>query len=400
MALAGLALLVACNGTASDADNTTSTVTTTVAPPTSSETPASTAPPVSAVSTSSTDTSSTDVVGVATTPVASALPAPSAFTVQEAIGEVPAGEERAFQLVAADVATATLVAGLQRPTDPAAVQAWADRLTGEADASGSVAPVFVPVPESLGRSAIDQLDVFEQVLGWSLLDVDTFVDWSNPRLGSFTVVTGPFNDQTLSASLAPVDDRIVTHFEGEDGDQHILDGDAVSPIGNPIRFAYSDGRIGFGTSTPTVRAWLDDTGPTIGDDPDARSIAQSLDDADAISAVIIAGGFEAVLAPATIDTAFSTAAVGWSLHDGGPVITMVWATDDAPDAEALGVEVNAILANGVSRFGGLPISDSVQADSVDIQGNLVIATVHPTAPDLIDTPYTMLALNDTLFQHN
>jgi hypothetical protein len=143
---------------------------------------------------------------------------------------------------------------------------------GEVD--GEPTPVFVPMASSFNLDTAAP-DEFADVAGWSVLDVDAFVEQTTPPT-TFAVVTGDFAGDSLADDLVETDDGIVSDKDGEDFEVDLDQITALSRIGQPVRMAQDGDKIALSSSTPEVRAWLDDE-PSLAEDEAFAAVAGALD---------------------------------------------------------------------------------------------------------------------------
>lgn len=213
------------------------------------------------------------------------------YSVEGALGELPASVGTDDLLVqTADVSAATELSGLERPTDldPEAVSDWILPLTGVRLSDSPPAPVFVPVPAVVNPRELIRIEEFDDELGWSLLDVDSFVEQSTAP-ETFAVVTGDFEDDQLNPDLAQVSDDIVSAGDGDDLEPNVDQSSAARPVGTPLRMSQDGDRIVASASTPLVQEWVAGGDETLADDETLASVAAVLDDADVVAAVLASG---------------------------------------------------------------------------------------------------------------
>jgi hypothetical protein len=197
------------------------------------------------------------------------------------------------------------------------VSPWLIALTvGETD--GEPSPVFVPMAASFNLDTATA-EEFADVAGWSVLDVDTFVEQATPPT-TFSVVTDDFAGNALADDLVETDDGIVSDKDGEDFEVDLDDITALSKVGQPVRLAQDGDRIALSTSTPTVRAWLDGK-PSLAETSRSPPWQMLLDGRDVMSAVLTrATGGEG---PATSDIPgepFDAVGIGWSVEEDAGLV--------------------------------------------------------------------------------
>ncbi|WP_375000772.1 hypothetical protein [Aeromicrobium sp. CTD01-1L150] len=318
------------------------------------------------------------------------------FTVHGALAEVPAlGEDDAPLIHAADLRRATELAGLEYPSDGSreAVTPWLMSLTGAGSPDGGMSPVFVPMPATFNLQAASP-DEFADLLGFSILDADRFVEASAaPR--TFATVVGDVSEDTLADDLVEVGDAIWSDSDADDLTQALGDSTAASRLGVPVRVAGQEGRIAVSTSVPLVKAWLDD-GESLADDAGLSAVAEALDERDAVSATLTpVTGTDDPLGQALGDTAtpeqladvqqrvdpmipaepFDAVGIGWSVTQGDAEVHAAYhfGTDDAA-AEAVGV-LETAYREGLSVRSGQPFSDRFTVQDAQADGPVVVVTV-------------------------
>ncbi|KQZ66804.1 hypothetical protein [Nocardioides sp. Root151] len=338
------------------------------------------------------------------------------YSVRGALAEIPASAVDDDVLVqTADLRAATEAAGLDVPTDGSreATSPW---LSGLTDASSeSPTPVFVPFGESFNLQAAAP-EEFAELLGWSVLDVDSFVELSVPP-GRFAVVTGDFDDDTLSSDLTEVGDGVVTDVEGEDFENHLDAVNAANRLGVPTRLARQEDRIALSPSTPAVESWLEG-GDSLADDDSLAAVADALDDEGAISAVLtrVEGGADpasAVLgsqaSPEQLEALneqlegsvpedpFDAVGIGWSVDDGEAEVHVAYHFDST-DAARDGAEVlEKTYREGTSSVSRTPYSDYLDVEDVDADGPVVTVTVTPAEQGRTSFLYQALQQRELLF---
>jgi len=261
------------------------------------------------------------------------------YSVQDALGEVPASlEDENVIVFTGDLAQASELAGLERPSDPEsdATGDWVIDLSGGSDDDHT--GVFVPLPDMLTHgSPVQVADRADS--GWSIVDVDSFV-----ATNTFVVASGDFEEDTLNDELTEVEEGIVTD-EGED----------------PLRYAAVDGRVAAAAETEALRAWLDDEESSLTDDDAYAEVARALDDQDAYSAVIL---------PMVGSDEYDLVGIGWSEDDDGPLVSTAFHFDSEDAARDSVDEMR-------ERFDLEPIGDQIEVEDADTEGSSVVVTARP-----------------------
>lgn len=335
------------------------------------------------------------------------------YSIVDAVDQIPESiVEDEVMILTGDLVAASDAAGVERPDDLDDAPLWLNSLTGVPGPEGTDVSVFVPIGDlSTAGLRFGDLAGFEDELGWSILDLDSFVEVTLPPT-TFAVLDGDFGDDPLDR-LDELGDGVFTYGSGDDLEQDIENRNPVDQLGRPIRFGYENGRMAMSTVTPAVEQWLGGDG---GDGlDDLAAMAAVLDDADAYAAVmrVSDGGFEfgdgapmpremveAVLDEDWLPTEpFHAVAIGWSVDDGDAVVTMVFAHDDA-DAASDNVErFEAMLSDGISLRAQRPLDSVFDLVDVTSDDDLVVVTV--TMVD--DTPaiqaFNAMVQRDAPFVH-
>lgn len=76
------------------------------------------------------------------------------------------------------------------------------------------APIYSSLPGVISTESLQSLPEVTEELGWSVVDVDAFVEPSTAS-GRLSVVTGGFDNETL-ANLPEVTEGVVTAGDGDD----------------------------------------------------------------------------------------------------------------------------------------------------------------------------------------
>ncbi len=337
------------------------------------------------------------------------------WSVLGALEQVPASAAGdTVYLQTADLDAATVAAGLERPAEGTrdAIAAWLNPLTSGV---GDTRPVvFVPMAESFNFAYSADADEFAAILGWSVLDVTSYVEQAVPPY-QFAVVDGV--EGKLSTDLIEVGDGIVTDIDAEDLAQDFGKISAVTRLGRPTRLAERDGLVAMSTTTPSVRAWLADP-ETLADDESLASVARALDDEDVVSAVVATlepGGNLAVRAlgsgatPESIEQLaeeidamvpadpYDAVGIGWSVDDGQAEIHVAYHFLAESGAERGAVVLGKTWRDGVSVSQRIPFSEQVSVDEVDVEGPVVTVTLHPTDKGLPHVPLQMLQQREPVF---
>jgi hypothetical protein len=338
------------------------------------------------------------------------------YSVVGALSELPASVEGdAALILTGDVARASDVTGLDRPSDPGSeeVNAWVGALTA-ADPGDGV-PVFVPLPDELVPFESSPSDMDAQV-GWSVVDVDSFAALAQPP-DDFLVVSGNFDEDTLDEDLSEVDDGIVTDVVGDDHEQNLAEPTAFSRLGAPTRFAEDDARIAASSTTDAVRDWLDGE-ESLADDDGYADIARALDEHEVYSAVLTA--VQPGIDPAALilgdqvsaeqlnalieqledqlpEESYDTVGVGWSADDDGPLVATAYHFDSEDAAKNSVDALRELYESGSSVQSQRPFSDYLEVQDAETEGSVVVVTSRPTEDGGLSFAYKALVSRDVLF---
>jgi hypothetical protein len=318
------------------------------------------------------------------------------YSVRGALAEVPTAAvgDELTEIRTADLAAATEQLDLERPAAAAdfeAVWEWLAPLTGVASGEGAdpeFAPLFIPLGEVFNYRQLREISEYDEALGWSLVDVDAYVEYSTPPR-TFAVVTGDFDDATLSPELVEVSDGIVSYGDGDDGEVNPEEPNAVDRVGRPLRLAQDGDRIAASLMTALVAEWVAGPDETLADDDALSSVADALDDADVVAAVLtsVEGGLQylggGTLTPAQLArieqqveqqvpaAPYDAVGFGWGIDGGEAMITVAYhfsSDDEASDAVD---SFELLYTEGVSLVSRQPISDLVTLEDVTADGDIV-----------------------------
>src|SRR5690606_6889913 len=293
-----------------------------------------------------------------------------------------------------DLARAEQIAGLDRPTDLTDREALAEHvgaLTGIRfdEPPGEVA-ALLPEASSPAHLSTDPGGFVDDV-GWSILQVDTFVELPTPP-HRVTVLTGDFDEAALDGALDDAGDG--TWVAGDpEGTFDIANRTPARPLGETLWLALERDRLLVATDEDDMGAARagDDT---LADHPVLTPLAAALDEHEVCPAMLSVpeGGVPDVvgrsLGRGAPDEqrrrleelprceAVTGVAVGVA-HDGEPLVVLVTAHADEDAAEA-GAEVLAeALASGSELRTGRPWSDILSVESVEADGTVVVALARP-----------------------
>lgn len=304
-------------------------------------------------------------------------------SLREAITEVPLEVLSEGALISwADVDAATEVAGLVRPPadDVDALVAWAMALSNDADSV-----VSVPFPETVQLVRLRSVEEFAAELGWSLADVDAFIELHHPP-ARFFVAAGDLT--TDGDGVSELGDGVVTAGEGDDLESALDAATAARPLGRPLRLAEADGLLAASLQTGPLETWLAGDGERLDAEPGIAAVAAALDRSGAVAAAVVVRSVH-------LPWAHDVAGVGWSVDDGDPVITIaLHLTGDDHDEAAAALE--EALAEGQTRT-GLPLRDVLAVRDVAVEDEVLVLTAAPGPEGTVHAPLRMLAAQDAPF---
>lgn len=348
------------------------------------------------------------------------------YSVAGALAELPASLDNGdVEIMTSDLNAASETAGLERPDDAGDVDAlidWVNPLTGGPVGDQGDQVAYVPVAHvfNLPRG-VQGMGEFHDELGWSLVDADSFVEYSLPP-ARFSVVSGPYDDETLSDDLIELDGGILTNNEGEDGEQDLEGRSAVDDLGRPVRLARDGDRIASSLQTPTVEEWIDGPDETLADDEDLVAVADILDEADVFSAYLVrreSGFSSSVLIrdlaqdrDEVVDalgerleemglppSPFDTVGIGWGADDEGAVITIAYQHDSEEAASENADALEELLTEGLSIQSDRRLSDLYDLVAVETDATIAIVTLRPGPEGWPSTAVQALQTLDTPFVH-
>ena len=339
------------------------------------------------------------------------------YTVLGALAELPVSTDTdGLMIQTGDLVAATELAGLERPSEPDldAVAYWIFPLTG-LPRDDKFGPLFVPLGRVFNYQDLRSIAEFDAALGWSLVDADAFVEQSTPP-ESFAVITGDFDETTLSPDLTEVADGVVSYGEGEDFDSNLINlPNPVDRLGRPVRLAEDGDRIAASFSTPFVQEWLAGPDETLADDAALSAVATALDGADVVAAVLtrVEPGFDqlggqsgsseviAELQHAVQDQVplapFDAVGFGWNAVDGEAAITVAYHFSSADDAAAAVAPLDRLYREGSSVVTGQPISELVTIDGIAAAGDTVSVSLSVPDDSRPQVIYDMLLQRDLPF---
>lgn len=339
-------------------------------------------------------TTTRDITAAPTAPTTAAEAAPAGWSVAAALATIPDDGSAEFQITTADLAGVAELFGVVPPAfaaDGDAVADWVRAMTFPGDTPERELPLWVPIAEPLLPLDHAALPEFDELVGWSILDIDSFVHYQPPPPGYLLEVTGRYADDAL-AGLAPAADGVVTTREGEDFATDLQGRSPLDQLGRAVRLARDGNRIAVALSVETAEAWLAGQGPTLADDAALLAVAEALDAAGVLSALMFRYDFrfglgpgvtsaaqaERMLAAVPVDTPFDTVGIGWTVAaDSTPRVVVAYAAAGSPDT--LAEQLEMAYTEGVSIATAAPVAEVLGAEQVDVtvEGDIVTVTYEP-----------------------
>ncbi|WP_434740921.1 hypothetical protein [Micromonospora sp. SH-82] len=300
----------------------------------------------------------------------------------------------------ADLEAAAKAAGVTPPTDvsdPAAVTAYVNAVTGTTGRGGPPPTVAAPLPDRVVPGGVAQAQEFEAELGWSVVDLRWFVEYPTTP-ATLTVAGGTFTEQRLTEAMGDPDNGRWRVGEGEDMSMNLRDRSAARPTGQPLTVALDSDRLFVSPTAGHVQAALG-SGGTLADLPELRTLAEAMDKQGAYAAMLYARGpFEAGPGPGGAPTLrpFDGVATGL-VHDGEPFLVLAYAHGDAGAAEANATALRTLLTEGRS-LRGQPWSELLTVADITTDGTTVVARLGlgSAGPQIA---WQLLQTRDNLIQH-
>lgn len=288
--------------------------------------------------------------------------AATSFSVLAALAQIPESatdDARLLQVSVGDIEAAADQARLRPPLDPADVDDLLEFIGPLTGFSPDDRPmrVFVPFPARL-RDGIGRVDQFIEEAGFSPGEVTSFVALeSSPA--EFLVLDGV----TAPSGLPEVAPGVLTFGEGNDFEIGIDGRSVLRALGRPLRVGQQGDQLALGLSTPAVVDWLDGAGPTLADNPALAAVASRLDEEQVVSGFLL-----------TREVSYRSVGLGWRADDRGPRGVIVLSYDSEATANAAFDDVSASMV-GESVITGLPMTDLVIVEQIEVRGAEIVATV-------------------------
>jgi hypothetical protein len=304
-----------------------------------------------------------------------------------------------------DLARATEIAGLERPTDLADTDAVLDYLmavTGTVrDEDDTREPVAVVPPDVAQIDRAADIQGFTDDVGWNILQVDRFAERQSPP-DSITLLDGDFDDADLTTAMGePTDGVWVAGSGGEPGELDVDEISPARPLGESMWLSRNGGdgllsvtRSAESAATADAAAAGNPKGAVLGDDASLAGLAGALDEQEAYGALVVRPGINGLgavgavtpeqaerLCGEMLPEPTAALATGITADDEGPVLLVVLAhlSSDAASANADALET--IVTEGGSVVSGQPWSERFTLDGVETTGDddlIVVARLRPT----------------------
>lgn len=333
------------------------------------------------------------------------------YSVAAALAEIPAElDAPQVTVVTADVLAATEASGLERPADAEDLPQWAMTLSGVPSRDGTMPAVFVPWASALHLDRAAQFEEIRDELGWSLLEVDAFVELTSPP-ETFLVIAG---DVSLNSELPEVSDGVVTAGAGDDLSSDPAELTPARPLGVPLRMAQSGDRIVATPVTHHATAWLAGSSETFADHESLAPVAEALDDAEVFSAFVMSGhsmqfGTDQLteaqraqmierVGDAIPEDPFSAVGVGWNVEDDRSVVTIAYLFASA-DAAERALPAFERTSEAISVVSAQPMESLMTLHSVVADDSMVVITASPAEGQSPATFYHQLVQRDLPFVH-
>jgi hypothetical protein len=335
------------------------------------------------------------------------------FSVEAGLAQLPESLlDDGWLITAGDIDRASELAGERKPSaasnDAEAVADWSLGITGIRDEDGVKPIVGALLPEASNYASINQIDEIRDEVGWTLLDVSTFIELSLPP-SRFTVMTGEFDRDEIDAAVDSNDDDVWSIGE-DDFEVDLDDRSAARPLGEALRLAERDGRLAVSKSTPPIEQWVEGDDDTLADDEDISAVAAALDDQDVYAAMIVDGSTMSLaganLNPEQIDAAMETAlqvfevlGVGLTVVDDQAVAVFVYQHDDEDAAAENADRLEQLLEDGTSLVSRDPLSSYFGHTEVEVDGTTVTLTAELDPEVFPRNVWQMVFSEDILATH-
>jgi hypothetical protein len=273
-----------------------------------------------------------------------------------------------IQIAYSDLERATELGGLTEPAldDTDAVIDWARIISNESDPASDAPALGALLPQAANPDMIAGVQEFDAEMGWSVLDIDAFVEFEAPPQ-NVAVIAGTMEASDIDGAAGRAEDGIWSVGDGDDFDVDLEATTAARPLGGPVRMAVQDDLLAVSRSTPPLRSWLDGD-ETFGDNETLMAVAEQLDAADVYAAYLIGadGG--------TGTNPYDAYGLGVSVVDDESAGVFVYHYADSDTAEG-SVEAVQALFDGTSDQTQAPWSDVFSSWDVAAHDDTVVVTV-------------------------
>jgi hypothetical protein len=293
----------------------------------------------------------------------------------------PAGDDPPL-VVFGDLDQAADLAGVSLSDDQSddeAIDAVLAITGGPVKRKASPVAALTPDAAHVDRLA-GSLDEFRDEVGWSVADVDSFVEYQIPPK-NVTVMAGDFDEDRLSDVLGKPDDGVWVVGD-PDGDLQIDETSPARPLGEPLWLSLVDGRLVVARSEKAMDAVRSGDGATLADDSVLRSLAEALDGEDVYSAMLTGAVLaDPIVAPTQCDAFLPQPFGGVAAaiaDDDGPVVVLAYVHADADSAKANAEALRKLVEDGESLASRRPWSDYLEVDDIGTDANILVARLRVT----------------------
>ena len=339
---------------------------------------------------------------------------PSSFAAL--LSELPASASETsedFPLVvqATDYAGAADAAGLEVPEAGAGQDALVDYFRGLSIGGDEEPGVGVAMSNLTNRTAIED-EAWRTELGWAPVDVEQSIETQGED--QIYVFHGDFDpeaiDEAVRSDPAWSDQLEVAEHAGVEFYTWGEDDDVSENI-TPVRDLGRGGRMAVLGNDTIVWTWatepMTDTlevlagdAASLADDSNLVPVAEAMDDADALSTMLVDGPVLAgpdvegltddlgddetgLTTPSILSSGlqpYEALATGVTLDDEGPQVLLAFGHADDETAEANAEQFEETVAEGES-VSGQPWADLVSLASAEVEDAVLLARLEPADPD-------------------
>lgn len=329
---------------------------------------------------------------------------------------MPVGADEGIEVRIGDAARASAIVGSPRPADMDDRLVLADWMNGVY--SGRTphggpprpTPAAVPYPDAVHPDAGEEW-FGDEGRGWTLLDVDWFVEATPPGHSPdlVGVIGGDIGSERLTGGLGAPDSGVWSRDPAAVGERDRLH------TGMWVHAGLADGHLVVSNDIGAVRDGLDGRGTRLAANPILVDLAEALDDQDAYGALLVhrPGGFpfsqhRSNPLPGVVERArdsgrllprpFTGAGFALAADGDGPVAVLVYVHGSADDASANADTLRGIIEVGENYFTRRPMSESFTVEDVVAEGTVVTAQLR-IADGVFLTEVYRLADDPTMATH-